>query len=158
VEGTPQSVNAIRAQDVKAYHRSVFARDTLKVVAVGDIDAKTLGELLDRIFGELPDKAQLTPVPEFELKGSGKVEVVDMPVPQSAARFGMGCAPTKSAVRASRGPAGVDGQAPSSAKKGVLAWAIGPFQTELGSQRNHSLCQNELTEYPRKATFFPVMI
>ena len=42
----------------------MFARDNLKVVAVGDIDAKTLGGVLDEVFGDLPAKAELTPVAE----------------------------------------------------------------------------------------------
>jgi zinc protease len=87
-EGTTESIASITSADIKAYHRRVFARDTLKVVAVGDIDAKALGRLLDDVFGALPAKAELTPVPMVTPRASGALEVIDMPVPQSVARFG----------------------------------------------------------------------
>jgi zinc protease len=88
VDGTPSTVGAITPDDVRAYHRRVFARDTLKVVVVGDIDAKTLGALLDDVFGSLPAKAELNAVQPIALKTGGALEVIEMPVPQSAARFG----------------------------------------------------------------------
>ena len=87
-DGTPQSLEAIAGADLKDYHRRVFAKSNLKVVAVGDIDAKTLGALLDRVFGGLPAKPELTPVPATSARSGGVVEVIDMPVPQSVARFG----------------------------------------------------------------------
>ena len=86
-EGTVETVTAIADADLKAYHGKVFAKSTLRVVAVGDIDAKTLGALLDKVFGELPANAQLAAVPEVAVKGSG-LDVIDMPVPQSVAIFG----------------------------------------------------------------------
>ena len=43
----------------RSYTRRVLARDTLKIAIVGDIDAETAGELLDRTFGALPAKAEL---------------------------------------------------------------------------------------------------
>ena len=58
-DGTSESLMRISGQDLEAYRKSVFARDTLKVVAVGDIDAATLGAMLDKVFGDLPAKAQL---------------------------------------------------------------------------------------------------
>ena len=61
--GTLESVPTITAADLKDYVRRVLAKDTLKVAVVGDIDADTLGKLLDNTFGGLPAKANLTPVP-----------------------------------------------------------------------------------------------
>ena len=90
VDGTMESVNAITVDDIKGYHRRVFARDTLKIVAVGDIDAKQLGAMLDKLFADLPAKAELVSVPQIALKSGGAMEVIEMPVPQSAARFGFG--------------------------------------------------------------------
>ncbi len=88
VDGTPESIASITSDDLKAQHRRIFARDNLRVVAVGDIDAKTLGQLLDQLFGDLPVKAELSAVPAATIKTGGKVEVIEMAVPQSAARFG----------------------------------------------------------------------
>ena len=39
------------------------ARDGLKIAVVGDIDAESVGTLLDRTFGALPAKGKLQPVP-----------------------------------------------------------------------------------------------
>jgi zinc protease len=64
-------------------------------VAVGDIDAKALGEMIDKLFADLPAKADLTPVAAIKLKAGGAMEVLEMPVPQSAARFGFAAMPRK---------------------------------------------------------------
>ena len=63
--GTPESLAAITVDDLKAYVRDVFARDTLTVGIVGDIDAEAAGKLIDRVFGGLPAKAKLAPVPDI---------------------------------------------------------------------------------------------
>jgi zinc protease len=91
--GTPQSVSAVMRDDLVAFHGRVFAKDTLRVVAVGDIDAATLGAMLDEVFGQLPAKATLTPVPNIEPKAAQKLKIIDMNVPQSAVRFGLPAMP-----------------------------------------------------------------
>jgi len=88
--GTKESISAISREDLKAYHRRVFARSSLKVVAVGDIDARTLGLLLDEVFGGLPAKAELVPVAKMAPKMGGAQQVIEMDVPQSVAVFGTG--------------------------------------------------------------------
>jgi zinc protease len=88
-DGTPESDAAITAADLEAFRKRKFARDNIKVVAVGDIDAKTLGALLDRVFGGLAAKAELVPVPATEPKPASKLKVVEMDVPQSVVQFGM---------------------------------------------------------------------
>ena len=93
--GTAESLATINRDDLEGYRRRVFAKDTLKVVAVGDIDAETLGKILDRVFGDLPDKAQLEPVPFIEPKKGGNLHIVEMPVPQSVATFGLAGIPRK---------------------------------------------------------------
>ena len=88
--GTEQTVAKITREDLEGYRKRVFAKDTLKVVAVGDIDAAQLGALLDEVFGDLPAKADLTPVAKTDPVTGGRQEVVDMNVPQSVAVFGLG--------------------------------------------------------------------
>jgi zinc protease len=73
----------------------MFAKDTLRVVAVGDIDAKTLATMLDQIFGGLAPKAKLTPVAQVAPKATEKLKVIEMAVPQSVARFGLPAMPRK---------------------------------------------------------------
>ena len=91
--GTPESVSKIAKADLVESRGRTFARDTLRVAVVGDIDAKTLSALLDKVFGGLPANAQLTPVPYVEPDAKQRLEVVQMNVPQSVARFGLPAMP-----------------------------------------------------------------
>jgi len=93
--GTPTSVQKITSADLTDYWSRTFARDTLRVVAVGDIDAKTLATMLDTLFGQLPAKARLTAVPTTEPTAAVKQKVIEMAVPQSVARFGLPAMPRK---------------------------------------------------------------
>jgi zinc protease len=88
--GTPESIGAITREDLEAYRKRTFAKNTLKVVAVGDIDAQTLRTVLDAVFGELPETAQLVDVPMTAPKPGGAQKVIEMNVPQSVATFGLG--------------------------------------------------------------------
>ncbi|MEZ5908402.1 MAG: pitrilysin family protein [Hyphomicrobiaceae bacterium] len=89
IKGTPESVAAITRDDLVAFHKRVFTRQNLRIVAVGDIDAKSLGLLLDRIFGKLPAKSELVEVPEARIVAGPHQKVFEMAVPQSVARFGL---------------------------------------------------------------------
>ena len=60
--GTPASVQKIAATTSGQFWSRTFARDTLRVVVVGDIDAKTLARDARQGVRQLPAKAQLTPV------------------------------------------------------------------------------------------------
>jgi zinc protease len=86
--GTPESVSAITVADLETYHRRLFAKDHLKVVAAGDITTDELGEFLDRLFGELPAKAELTDVPALPEVLGGRLRVAELNVPQSVVTFG----------------------------------------------------------------------
>jgi zinc protease len=86
--GTQESIPLINADDLKDYARRVIARDTLKVAVVGDIDAATLAQELDRAFGTLPAKAELKPVPPARMAAVGRRVVVDLDVPQTVLAFG----------------------------------------------------------------------
>ncbi|MFZ4809084.1 MAG: M16 family metallopeptidase [Hyphomicrobiaceae bacterium] len=88
--GSLETIRAITRDDLAAFTKRVFARDTLRVVAVGDIDAKALGLMLDKIFGGLPAKARLDPIAYAVPQKGARVEVVEMNVPQSVALFGLG--------------------------------------------------------------------
>ncbi len=88
--GTEATLYSITREDLEAYRSRVFAKDKLKVVAVGDITAEELGKLLDEVFGDLPAKSQLTPVPLAKTVPGGKETWVSMEVPQSVAVFGVG--------------------------------------------------------------------
>lgn len=86
-KGTPESIAAIAPADLHGYRNRVFAKSTLKVAVVGDISEARLGALLDKVFGGLAEKAELTGVPKVKLS-AGTTKVIEMPVPQSVAVFG----------------------------------------------------------------------
>lgn len=87
--GTAASLEAIGSAELRDFWSRNFAKDNLRVVVVGDIDAATLGRVLDTVFGGLPAKAKLTAVPPTVPKATEKLKVIDMAVPQSVARFGL---------------------------------------------------------------------
>jgi zinc protease len=88
VGGTLESVPRIGVSDLKDYARRVLARDKLKVAVVGDIDTAAAAAMLDKVFGGLPAKADLTPVEAAHLQGLGQRIVIDMDVPQAVVTFG----------------------------------------------------------------------
>jgi len=93
--GTLESVPTIVRDDLKAYAGRVIARDNLKIGVVGDIDAKRLGVVLDQVFGGLPAKADLRPLPEAKLQSVGKKLEVELDVPQTVVAFGGAGVPRK---------------------------------------------------------------
>jgi zinc protease len=86
--GTLTSVPTINVDDIRDYKRRVVARDTLRVAVVGDVDAATLGKLLDQTFGELPAKAELTAVPDVIAAKPPQHVSIPLDVPQTVVTFG----------------------------------------------------------------------
>jgi zinc protease len=79
-EGTEQSLATITADDLHAFHKAMFAREKLKVAVVGAIDAETLKAELDKLFGALPQKPELTPIADIQPKLAQSVSVeYDLP-------------------------------------------------------------------------------
>lgn len=81
--GTPATLATIDDSVLRDYVERTFARDNLVVAVAGAIDAETLGQVLDQIFGGLPAEASLRPVPELPLAGAGQTIVVSREGPQS---------------------------------------------------------------------------
>jgi zinc protease len=88
VRGTLESIPTITAADFKDYMRRVFARDTLKIAIVGDIDAATAGKFIDKVFGGLPAKGDLAAIPVVRPQGLGQKISIDLDVPQSVLMLG----------------------------------------------------------------------
>jgi zinc protease len=88
VRGTIESVPTITAADLKDYMRRVFARDTLKIAIVGDIDAAAAGKIVDKVFGGLPAKGNLATIPVVNPQGLGQKISIDLDVPQSVLMLG----------------------------------------------------------------------
>ena len=91
--GTPESIAAITRDDLVAMHAKIIGRGAVKVAAVGAIDTARLAEALDRAFGRLDLAAPLTAIPQTQVGHLGQRHVVDIDVPQSVLRFGMGGVP-----------------------------------------------------------------
>jgi zinc protease len=88
VDGTLESLPRITVDDLRSYTRRVLARDGLKVAMVGDIDPQAAGELLDRTFGKLAARAELTPAVPAVVQGLGRRMVIQLDVPQAVVNFG----------------------------------------------------------------------
>jgi zinc protease len=87
-KGTLDSVPTIGTDDLREYVRRVFARNELTISIVGDVDAKTAGELIDRAFAKLPARNDLKPVANATPAGLGRRIVVNLDVPQAVVTFG----------------------------------------------------------------------
>lgn len=87
IEGTVDSVTALDRDALVTAHRAALARDRVFVSAAGDISAKELGRLIDRILGDLP--ATGAPMPDSaDVTTEAGVTVVPFATPQSVAVFG----------------------------------------------------------------------
>jgi zinc protease len=87
-KGTLVTLPRITADDMRGFVRRTFARNELTITIVGDVDAKTAGELIDRAFAALPAKNDLKPVANASPAGLGRRIVVDLDVPQAVVTFG----------------------------------------------------------------------
>ena len=89
VNGTLASVRVISRDDIKAQSQRLLARSSLRVVIVGDIDRQGAASAIDLIFGGLPARAVLNPVPKVELSRVAKPVVVEKDLPLATAAFGV---------------------------------------------------------------------
>lgn len=87
-KGTPASLAAITADDLRAMHKLLFTRKGLKIAVVGDIDAPALTLALDEIFGGLPDTEPPRAVTSIKVSKGPVVKVIDRDIPQSIIIFG----------------------------------------------------------------------
>lgn len=87
VHGTPGSVAALTAQDVRDYRARMFARDNLRVAVAGDIAAGELAKLLDEVFGALPARADVLAEPSIK-PVTPQEQSIAMDMPQTLVLFG----------------------------------------------------------------------
>ena len=89
ITGSETTLKNIAAADLKSFVASRLAKDRLLIGVSGDITAEELGRLLDDAFGELPDKASASAIPQAEPKALGYTFVLNRQMPQSVAIFGL---------------------------------------------------------------------
>ncbi len=82
-----ESVESINVATLRERRATLMTRSNLVVTAVGDIDAVTLGRLLDSTFGALPQGASLLPVAQVAYLPATPLVVRDLPQPQSLVLF-----------------------------------------------------------------------
>lgn len=86
-DGTPETLTGLTRDHLRAAHRAALTRDRVLIGAAGDISADALGEMIDRLVGDLPlSQVPLPPYASYVL--SGGVTVIDHPGPQSVIAFG----------------------------------------------------------------------
>lgn len=83
-----ENLPAITPDSLRARAGGVFLRDRMIVTVVGDVDAETLGRLLDSTFGHLPQAgAPLPDLPVAETLAGQPTIVRTLPQPQSLILF-----------------------------------------------------------------------
>ncbi len=87
IDGTPESMAAIQVQDIRDFMAAALTREKLNIGVVGDITPDELGEILDRVFGELPETGVADPIPDFTGTTPSGTLVVDLDIPQSTILF-----------------------------------------------------------------------
>ena len=85
-DGTLESVAAITRDDLIDQHKRSLARDNLYVGVVGAISPEELKPILDELFGDLPETAQINEVPGLPEVAGGTVHV-PLDVPQTNVRI-----------------------------------------------------------------------
>ncbi|WP_445679115.1 M16 family metallopeptidase [Radicibacter daui] len=88
LEGTEASLTALTPDDLRGWMRAALTRDRLVVGVTGDITAAELGPMLDRLFGDLPEKSTLPRVPAPVFHGQGSLKVAEMDEKQTTLVFG----------------------------------------------------------------------
>jgi len=86
-DGTPDTIASLSRDDILTAYRAAFPSDLAYVAAAGDLTAQELGEITDRILGDLHEAS--TALPDYQsFSAEPGVTVVDHPSPQSVIQFG----------------------------------------------------------------------
>ncbi|MEM7463663.1 MAG: pitrilysin family protein [Pseudomonadota bacterium] len=80
--GTIEGLSAISRDDLVAHFKRLFAKDNLTVAVVGAVNAAETEEMLEKIFGVLPETADLKAVDKVDVKFGEDIRI-DENLPQS---------------------------------------------------------------------------
>jgi zinc protease len=75
--GTQESLDKIAREDLLEQFHRLFARDNLTIGIVGAMSAQEASVMLDRVFGGLPESANLVEVPEIVPSFGERIEIAD---------------------------------------------------------------------------------
>lgn len=87
--GTPDDVRAVTAADLREFMRTRITRSNVIVGASGDVAPAEIARLVDLALGNLPGEGRADAIAEARYRENGTLHVVDMPIPQSIATFGL---------------------------------------------------------------------
>lgn len=85
--GTQASLATLSQDDLLGLHQRLLAKDNLVIGVVGDITPERLLENLDKAFGQLPEKANVTP-PSYQKPKGAQVIHIEFDSPQTEVIFG----------------------------------------------------------------------
>lgn len=86
-KGTPESIATLTRDDLIETYARMVVKSRMFIGVVGDIDAATLGPLLDKTFGDLPkgEALDMTPIEPADVSG---IHLIQADIPQSSAIIG----------------------------------------------------------------------
>mgnify|MGYP002398052453 CR=1 FL=1 len=88
-KGSIEGLNAVTPEDLKSFARRLMGRDLLRIAVVGDIDAVTLGALLDKTFAGLPEKSSLGEIADAHVEAKAVTDRIEKDIPQSVIVLGV---------------------------------------------------------------------
>jgi zinc protease len=83
-----QDLTDVTLDDLRSAHKRIFAKRGLKVALVGDLTEQQAKDLLDKVFGDLPEGKEPKPVPDAVLKEGPSLKVIEVNTPQTLIMFG----------------------------------------------------------------------
>ena len=87
-DGDVAGIRAITADDLRALHKRLFAREGLLVVVAGDIDEKRMVAMVDAVFGNLPEKSGMPAISRPAMPKQARERIVRKPIAQSIVLMG----------------------------------------------------------------------
>jgi zinc protease len=86
--GTVNGIIKVTADDLRSRKAALFTKDKLLIAVVGDIDAQSLGRLLDETFGGLPSHGPASKLANASVAKGPLINVIERDIPQSIIQFG----------------------------------------------------------------------
>jgi len=82
--GTLSSLGRITPADLRKFKEEYLTQDRLLISVAGDIDEKTLGPAIDKIFGQLRKTAPTGTIKDMTITNAGKIYLYEQPLPQTS--------------------------------------------------------------------------
>ena len=85
--GRAQDIEALTADDLRQYMQTHFAQDNLIVGIAGDINAEETKNLLNNLFGKLPQASETKALKPLDVVTSGDSQHIERNMPQTIVHF-----------------------------------------------------------------------